>query len=307
MINFTPTYLEHDVAARFERDINEMYLRVRHKHGGDYDHKYWFDRFLEYYNLWHFLCITNELYSRIWIESFRQCFYASKQEMMRPGAHPVHAPEYREQLLELILAKLVKIFSVPAFMDELKAKDEKHGKAVEQYSNAYYEATKHYHNLNKINLFLGYQPDYTSCVSILEMAKHIKSFERLLIQYNYFPVDYLYQYQRVVRLPEKREYGMLFSLTLNGNIYQDTAPIIRMLAQLWHFATESSGMGIDLNVEMTAQSHPVGFMFGEFDDESDFDFLLRQDLASTAETSTHVRVWPIAFKHFIGRAPRRRI
>lgn len=75
MINFTPTYLEHDVAARFERDINQMYLRVRFKHGGDYDHRYWFDRFLEYYNLWYFLSITNELYSGIWIESFRQCFY----------------------------------------------------------------------------------------------------------------------------------------------------------------------------------------------------------------------------------------
>lgn len=233
-------------------------------------------------------------------------FIFGKQEMMQPSAHPVHTQEYKEQLLELILTKLVKIFSVPAFLEELKAKEEKHGKAVEQYSNAYYEATKHYHNLNKINLFLGYLPEYANCVSILEMAKHIKSFERFLNQFNYFPVDYLYQYQRVVRLPEKHEYGMLLSLTLNANIYSNPTPIIMMLMQLWHFATESSGIGIDLNVEMTAQTHPVGFMFGEFDDESDFDLLLRQDLTSTAETSTHVRVWPIAFKHFIGRVPRRR-
>ena len=306
MINFTPTYLEHDVAARFERDINQMYLRVRFKHGGDYDHKYWFDRFLEYFNLWHFLCITNELQSGIWIESFRQCFYASKHELMRPGAPPVHVPEYTEQLLELILAKLVKIFSVPAFLEELKAREEKHGKLVEQYSNAYDEATKHYLNTDKINLYLGYLPDYANYVSILDMAKHIKSFEKLLNQFRYFPVDYLYQYQRVVRLPEKSEYGLLLSLTLNANIYQSKAPIIMMLIQLWYFATESMGMGVDLDVEMAAQTHTVGLMFGEFDDTSDFDLLLRHDLTSTAETSTHVRVWPATFKHFIGRVPRRR-
>ncbi|HAV4220062.1 hypothetical protein OW684_18900 [Acinetobacter baumannii] len=306
MINFTPTYLEHDVAARFERDINQMYLRVRFKHGGDYDHKYWFERFLEYYNFWNFLCITNELQSGIWIESFRQCFYASKQELMRPGVPPVHVPEYREQLLELILAKLVKIFSVPAFLEELKATEEKHGKLVERYSNAYDEATKHYFDLNKINLFLGYLPDYANYVSILDMAKHIRSFEKFLNQFRYFPVDYLFQYQRVVRLPEKNEYGLLLSLTLNANIYQDRVPIVMMLIQLWYFATESMGMGIELDTEMTAQNHPVGFMFGEFDDVSDFDLLLRQDLTSTAETSTNVRVWPIGFKHFIGRVPHRR-
>ncbi|MDC4617218.1 hypothetical protein OHV66_17330 [Acinetobacter baumannii] len=79
-----------------------------------------------------------------------------------------------------------------------------------------------------------------------------------------------------------------------------------MLIQLWYFATESMGMGIELDTEMTAQNHPVGFMFGEFDDVSDFDLLLRQDLTSTAETSTNVRVWPIGFKHFIGRVPHRR-
>ncbi|MCT9166191.1 hypothetical protein B9X71_07835 [Acinetobacter baumannii] len=306
MIKFTPTYLEHDVAARFERDINQMYLRVRFKQGGDYDHKYWFDRFLEYFNLWHFLCITNELQSGIWIESFRQCFYASKHELMRPDAPPVHVPEYTEQLLELILAKLVKIFSVPAFLEELKAREEKHGKLVEQYSNAYAEATKHYYNTNKINLFFGYLPDYANYVSILDMAKHIKSFEKFMNQFRYFPVDYLYQYQRVVRLPEKYEYGLLLSLTLNANIYPSKAPIIMMLIQLWYFATESMGMGIDLDIAMTAQTHPVGLMFGEFDDKSDFDLLLRHDLTSTAETSTHVRVWPATFKHFIGRVPRRR-
>jgi len=32
------------------------------------------------------------------------------------------------QLIALILAKLVKIFSVPVFLEELKAKEEKHGK-----------------------------------------------------------------------------------------------------------------------------------------------------------------------------------
>ncbi|MEM9994332.1 MAG: hypothetical protein AAGE79_09380 [Acinetobacter pittii] len=306
MINFTPTYLEHDVAARFERDINQMYLRVRFKHGGDYDHKYWFDRFLEYFKLWHFLCITNELQSGIWIESFRQCFYASKHELMRPDAPPVHVPEYTEQLLELILAKLVKIFSVPEFFEELKAREENHVKLVEQYSNAYDEATKHYLNTDKINLYLGYLPDYANYVSILDMAKHIKSFEKLLNQFRYFPVDYLYQYQRVVRLPEKNEYGLLLSLTVNASIYQSKAPIIMMLIQLWYFATESMGMGVDLDVEMAAQTHPVGLMFGEFDDTSDFDLLLRHDLTSTAETSTHVRVWPATFKHFIGRVPRRR-
>ncbi|MGQ1309266.1 hypothetical protein ACT4WM_06595 [Acinetobacter baumannii] len=79
-----------------------------------------------------------------------------------------------------------------------------------------------------------------------------------------------------------------------------------MLMQLWYSATESMGMDIDLDIEMTPQTHPVGFMFGEFDDESDFDLLLCQDLTSTVETLTHVRVWPIPFKHFIGRVPRRR-
>lgn len=306
MINFTPTYLEHDVAARFELDINQMYLSVRFKQGGDYDHKYWFERFLEYHKLWSFLCISNELQSGIWIESFRKCFYASKQELMRPALHPVNMSEYTAQLLELILAKLVKIFSLPSFLEELKARKEKHGKTIEQYSNAYDEATKHYFNLNKINLFLGYLPDYANYVSILDMAKHIKSFERLLKQFRFFPVEYLFQYQRVVRIPEKSEYGLLLSLTLNANIYQDRVPIVLMLIQLWHFATENMGMSIDLDIEMTAQNNPIELMFGEFDDVSDFDSLLRQDLLNTAETSTHVRVWPMAFKHFIGRVPYRR-
>ncbi|MGQ1309267.1 hypothetical protein ACT4WM_06590 [Acinetobacter baumannii] len=48
-----------------------MYLRIRFKQAGDYDHKYWFERFLEYYELWNFLCITSALQSGIWIGSFR--------------------------------------------------------------------------------------------------------------------------------------------------------------------------------------------------------------------------------------------
>lgn len=35
------------------------------------------------------------------------------------------------------------------------------------------------------------------------------------------------------------------------------------------------GMGIDLDIEMTAQTYPVGFIFDEFDDQSDFELLLR--------------------------------
>ncbi|WHA53404.1 hypothetical protein [Acinetobacter pittii] len=41
--------------------------------------------------------------------------------------------EYKEQLLELILAKLEKIFSVLDFLEQLKAKENKQGKTVEQY------------------------------------------------------------------------------------------------------------------------------------------------------------------------------
>ncbi|EPG6585300.1 hypothetical protein ACVUMY_003870 [Acinetobacter baumannii] len=32
---------------------------------------------------------------------------------------------------------------------------------------------------------------------------------------------------------------------------------------------------------------------------------LQRDIVSTTEDSINVRVWPVAFKHFIARAPKR--
>lgn len=92
----------------------------------------------------------------------------------------------------------------------IEDKNVKHAKRVEHYQKAYQQATKHHHALNKINLFLGYLPGYTSVTSIFNVAKDIRQFELLLGQYGYFPFDYLFQYQRVVQLAENGEYGMLF-------------------------------------------------------------------------------------------------
>ncbi|MEN8975138.1 hypothetical protein [Acinetobacter baumannii] len=305
MTGFSLTYLEHQTAPRFEHDIHQMYQRIRFKQGGDFDSKFWFDRLFAYFHDWSLLCMRMEFYSGIWIESFRRCYFASRSELPAPYTNQMDFEQYKARLIELILSKLVKIFSLPAILEEIKKKNEQHRKTVVRYQEEYDEATEHYYNLNKINLFLGYQPEYANNISIIELNEHIRSLIKYLHNPKYYPIDYLFQYQRIIRLPNTNEYGLLFSMTLNGNIYSDVSAMIQMIMQSWIWATQRQGMGIDLETEDAQKNHPLAFMFGEFDDQNDLESLLQRDIVSTTEDSINVRVWPVAFKHFIARAPKR--
>ena len=305
MYPITLTHYEHQVAPRLEQDIYKLYLSVCFKRSGEYDAQFWRFHLLEYFSDWSQICLMPTIECGLWLNYFRMCFHASQRELKLVGLNlELNQPE-KEQMIDLILVKLQKIFSVPSFVEMIEDKNVKHAKRVEYYQKAYQQATRHHqHALNKINLFLGYLPGYASVTSIFNMSKDIRQFELLLNRYNYFPFDYLFQYQRVVQLTESGEYGMLFSLTLNGYIYQDNSALMLQIARLWNFATKYRGLVVNLNKEIIEDSDPFAEMFAAFDDVSDFERLLHQDFFNVDADSMNVRIWPQGFKHFYGKGSR---
>lgn len=294
------TYLEHHIAPRLERDINELYLNIRFKRGGEYNAQYWQKRLLEYIQDWHLLFVTNDFHYRIWLEKLMACYRASQIEL---NILSIRDPERAKQLVAAILKKLELIFLSVDILEELKEKNTKYLKQIERYQEEYNQATKYCYDLNKISVVCAYQPDIASTMSIQKVTEHIRIFNKFLKQESHFPVKYLYWYRRVVRLPDTNEYVMLLSLTLNEQIYSNTSFYIQRLQELWSFATAYTGVMIDLQDETQLGNHVISSIFCEFDDQDDLDSLFKRDITNTDKDSMNVRVWPVGFKHFIGSSP----
>lgn len=293
----TVTHLEHHTAPRLEHDIHTLFLNIRYQRGEKYDTDYWLHRLSGYIQEWSLLFITNEFYYGFWLEIFMGCYRASKFELNILG---VKDEAQVQNLVGLILIKLEKIFQGAEILEEIKRKNEKHLKQIERYQKEYDQVTEYCFDLNKINVVCAYRSDTACHISILDMNKHIQIFNKHLKLKKYFPMQYLYWYRRVVRIPEKNQYVMVLSLTVNARIYTDTSFYLDRLKELWQFATGYEGIVIDL-LDDDSQSHElVSQIFTEFDDQDDVTSLLERDVVNTDESSKSVRIWPIGFKHFIG-------
>ncbi|OJK06374.1 hypothetical protein BRY75_13805 [Acinetobacter baumannii] len=294
------SYLEHQIAPRLERDINELYLNIRFKGDREYNTQFWEERLLEYIHDWHLLFVTNDFYYRIWLDKLMACYRASQIEL---NIRCIRDLEQVKKLITATVKKLELIFLSVDILEELKEKNTKYSKQIERYQEEYNQATKYCYDLNKINVVCAYQPSVASTMSIQKVTEHIRIFNKFLKQESHFPVKYLYWYRRVVRLPDTNEYVMLLSLTLNGKIYSNTLFYIERLKELWSFATAYTGIVIDLQDESQFGNHIICSMFCEFDDQDDLDSLLKRDITNTDKDSMSIRVWPAGFKHFIGSSP----
>lgn len=292
----TFTSLEHQIAPRLERDIHELFLSIRSKRG-EYDVNHWHKRLLDDIQNWHLLFATNDYRYGFWLETLMNCYRASQFET---GIRDIRDQEQAQLLITMTLAKLERIFLSAEILEELKEQNERHVKQVQRYQDEYDKVTQYCFDLNKINLICAYQPELAGTISILEMNKHIQHFNKHLKQQGYFPVNYLYWYRRVIRIPETNQYVMLLSITVNARIYSDTSFYVDRLKALWNFSTGFQGMVIDLNDDNNQSHELVNQLFTEFDDQQDLDGLLKRDIVNTCKDSMGVRVWPIGFKHFIG-------
>jgi len=296
MQRMTLTSLEHQIAPRLERDIHELFLSIRNNRG-EYDFNHWHTRLLEDIQNWNLIFATNDYRYGFWLETMMNCYRASQFES---GIRCVSDKDQENHLIALTLAKLERVFQSAEILETLKEQNEKHVKQVQRYQDEYDKVTQYCFDRNKINLICAYQPELASTISILEMNKHIQHFNKHLKLQQYFPINYLYWYRRVIRIPEKNQYIMLLSITVNARIYSDTSFYIGRLNALWNFSTGFQGMVIDLNNESNYSHELVSQLFTEFDDQNDLDGLLKRDIVNTSKDSMGVRVWPVGFKHFIG-------
>lgn len=297
MQQMTLTSLEHQIAPRLEQDIHELFLNIRDKQSGKYQAYVWCERLLSYINVWHLLFATNDYRYGFWLETMMQCYRASQIES---GIRDIRDPEQAKKLITMTLVKLERTFLSTDILEELKEQNERHIKQIQRYQDEYDKVTQYCFDLIKINVICAYQPEFAENISILKMNKHIQTFNKYLKQLEFFPVSYLYWYRRVVRIPEKNQYVMVLSLTVNARIYAETPFYLSRLQQLWSFATEYKGMVIDLQNESNYSHELVSRMFCEFDDRDDLDGLLKRDIVNSSKDSMAVRVWPVGFKHFIG-------
>lgn len=293
----TLTSLEHQIAPRLEQDIHQLFLSIRYKQGGEYHAHDWCERLLNNINAWHLLFASNDYRYGFWLETMMQCYRASQVES---GIRDIRNPEQAKKLVVMSLAKLERIFLSAEILEELKEQNERHVKQIQRYQDEYDKVTQYCFDLTKINVICAYQPEFAENISILQMQKHIQIFNKHLKQREYFPVSYLYCYRRVVRLPEKNQYVMILSLTLNAHIYADTSSYLQRLQQLWGVATAYTGMVIDLQDENNYSHELVSQMFCEFDDRDDLKSLLKRDIVNSSKDSMAVRVWPVGFKHVLG-------
>ncbi|ENU94273.1 hypothetical protein F971_00170 [Acinetobacter vivianii] len=297
MQQMTLTSLEHQIAPRLEQDIHELFLNIRDKQSGKYQAYIWCERLLSYINVWHLLFATNDYRYGFWLETMMQCYRASQIES---GIRDIRDPEQAKKLITMTLVKLERTFLSTDILEELKEQNERHIKQIQRYQDEYDKVTQYCFDLIKINVICAYQPEFAENISILKMNKHIQTFNKYLKQLEFFPISYLYWYRRVVRIPEKNQYVMVLSLTVNARIYAETPFYLSRLQQLWSFATEYKGMVIDLQNESNYSHELVSQMFCEFDDRDDLDGLLKRDIVNSSKDSMVVRVWPIGFKHTIG-------
>lgn len=293
----TLTTLEHQIAPRLEQDIHKLFLSIRYKQGAEYNAYDWCERLLGYIGVWHLLFATNDYRYGFWLETMMQCYRASQIEL---GIRDFRDPEQAKKLIAMTLVKLEHIFQSAEILEVIKENNEKYVKQIERYQDEYDKVTKYCFDLEKINVICAYQPELADTVSILQINRHIQTFNKYLKQREYFPVSYLYWYRRVVRIPEKNQYVMVVSLTVNARIYMDTSSYLQRLQQLWEFATEYKGMVIDLQDENNDSHELVSQMFSEFDDQDDLDSLLKRDIVNSSKDSMGVRVWPVGFKHLLG-------
>lgn len=297
MQQMTLTSLEHQIAPRLEQDIHELFLNIRDKQSGKYQAYDWCERLLSYINVWHLLFATNDYRYGFWLETMMQCYRASQVES---GIRDIRDPEQAKKLITMTLVKLERTFLSADILEELKEQKERHIKQIQRYQDEYDKVTQYCFDLTKINVICAYQPEFAENISILQMNKHIQTFNKYLKQLEFFLVSYLYWYRRVVRIPEKNQYVMVLSLTVNARIYAETPFYLSRLQQLWSFATEYKGMVINLQDESNYSHELVSQMFCEFDDQDDLDGLLKRDIVNSVKDSMVVRVWPIGFKHTIG-------
>lgn len=292
----TFTSLEHQIAPRLECDIHELFLSIRSKRG-DHDVNHWHTGLLESIQSWHLLFASNDYRYGFWLEILMNCYRASQIES---GIRCVSDKDQASQLIALTLAKLERVFQSADILEIIKEQNEKHVKQIQRYQDEYDKVTQYCFDLNKINLICAYQPELAETISILEMNKHIQHFNKHLKLQEYFPLNYLYWYRRVARIPETNQYIMVLSITVNARIYSDTSYYVDRLKALWNFSTGFQGMVIDLNNESNYSHELVNQLFTEFDDQHDLDSLLKRDIVNTSKDSMGVRVWPVGFKHFIG-------
>lgn len=293
----TLTSLEHQIAPRLEQDIHELFLNIRNKQSGKYQAHDWCERLLSNISVWHLLFATNDYRYGFWLETMMQCYRASQVES---GIRDVRDQEQAKKLVALTLFKLERIFLSADILEELQEQNERHIKQIQRYQDEYDKVTQYCFDLTKINVICAYQPECAENISILQMNEHIRIFNKHLKQQEYFPVSYLYWYRRVVRIPDKNQYVMVLSLTVNARIYVETPFYLSRLQQLWSFATKYSGMVIDLQDESNYSHELVSQMFCEFDDRDDLDRLLKRDIVNSGKDSMAVRVWPVGFKHVLG-------
>ncbi|USP39533.1 hypothetical protein [Acinetobacter sp. XS-4] len=295
----TLTTLEHQIAPRLEQDIHKLFLSIRYKQGDEYNAYDWCERLLSYISIWHLLFATNDYRYGFWLETMMQCYRASQIEL---GIRDIRNPEQAKKLVAMTLVKLEHIFQSAEILEVIKENNEKYVKQIERYQDEYDKVTKYCFDLEKMNVICAYQPELADTVSILQMNRHIQTFNKYLKQMEYFPVSYLYWYRRIVRIPEKNQYVMVLSLTVNARIYMDTSSYLQRLQELWRFSTEYTGIMIDIQDENNQSHELVSKIFSEFDDQDDLDSLLKRDIVNTSKDSMGVRVWPIGFKHFLGTA-----
>ncbi|MCH7391176.1 hypothetical protein [Acinetobacter dispersus] len=297
MQQMTLTSLEHQIAPRLEQDIHELFLNIRDKQSGKYQAYDWCERLLSYINVWHLLFATNDYRYGFWLETMMQCYRASQVES---GIRDICDPEQAKKLITMTLVKLERTFLSADILEELKDQNERHVKQIQRYQDEYDKITQYCFDLIKINVICAYQPEFAENISILQMNKHIQTFNKYLKQLEFFPVSYLYWYRRVVRIPDKNQYVMALSLTVNARIYAETPFYLSRLQQLWSFATQYRGMVIDLQDESNYSHELVSQMFCEFDDRDDLDGLLKRDIVNSSKGSMAVRIWPVGFKHVLG-------
>ncbi|MDH2522830.1 hypothetical protein [Acinetobacter baumannii] len=293
----TLTILEHQIAPRLEQDVHKLFLSIRYKQGGEYNAYDWCERLLSYINLWHLLFATNDYRYGFWLETMMQCYSVSQIEL---GIRDIRDPEQAKKLIAMTLVKLERIFLSAEILEELKEQNEKYVKQIQRYQDEYDKVIRYSFDLDKINVICAYQPELADTVSILHMNRHIQTFNKYLKQREYFPVSYLYWYRRIVRIPEKNQYVMVLSLTVNARIYMDTSFYLQRLEELWRFSTEYTGIMIDIQDENNQSHKLVSRMFTEFDDQDDLDSLLKRDIVNSSKDSMAVRVWPVGFKHVLG-------
>ncbi|MCJ8161980.1 hypothetical protein [Acinetobacter zhairhuonensis] len=297
-------HIEHVVAVELQQTIHQYYQAVR-TDKAQFDPAFWLQRLSLLVPQFQSVCIYQSQFEfDIWLSCFMVCYQQSLLEM-KIQYLPKPSESTFDQFIIILMQKLEKQFTSVNIREQLKQRDEIEAKQQEKEIERYHRVTQFVHEPIPVHFFCRYHPEVVSQISILEMAMHIKSFEKGL-QRIFEQYGCIYSYRSIFRDAQQQQNVAVYSLAFNTKLMNQAGHehLIVLLNQLWQQSSSGYGYPLEIDSMHAWQDRlidPVSLLLRQVEGLSIED-MIQHKLSMVGENIEEVVIRPRRFKLTQGKA-----